>query len=253
MGLLLDKVSLSFRGLCALEEVSFAVPDRNITALIGPNGAGKTSLLNVINGFYRPQGGTVSYDGTDLLSVPAHRILHLGIARSFQNVVLFDNLSVIDNLKVGIDHLGGAGLLRNTIRSPKARSHERLATSEAKRILEFLDLTAVASRRAAELDFGTRKLVDIGRALVARPTLLLLDEPSSGMTETAKSWLTEITARIVEQFSTSVLLVDHDMRFVFRVAAHVVAMNFGKVIAQGSAEVIRRDPQVIAAYLGEQH
>ncbi len=244
-------LKLAFGGVQAIDGLDFTVPDGTVTALIGANGAGKTSVLNVLSRFYQPQAGTVVYNGTDLLRLRAHKLVHAGVGRSFQNVALFQELPVLDNLLVGADHLGRTGLLRNTLRTPGARRHERRARERAERVMEFLEITDLRHRRAGDLSFGDRKLVDMGRALTSGPSLLLLDEPASGMAESQRDWLGQVIRRIPDEFGASVLLIDHDMGLVLGVSASVVVMDFGRKIAEGDPDAVRRDERVIAAYLGE--
>ncbi|MGI8505848.1 MAG: ABC transporter ATP-binding protein [Solirubrobacteraceae bacterium] len=247
----LRDVSLAFGGVHAIENLDLELGEGTVAALIGANGAGKSSVLNVINRFYRPHAGSVQYGEVDLLGLRPHQVIGHGISRSFQNVVLFDELSVLDNLLVGADHIDRPALLTNLFRLPKARRHNRGAHGRAERVLEFLGIDHLRRRRAGELAFGDRKLVDLGRALAADPSLLLLDEPASGLSEERRETLAGVISQVPSEWGASVLLVDHDMELVRNSASHVVAMDFGSKIAEGTPELVRSHPKVIAAYLGE--
>lgn len=244
-------ISLAFGGVKAIDDLSFDLEERVVGALIGANGAGKTSVLNVINRFYRPQAGSVHYNDVDVLGLKPHQVVACGISRSFQNVALFDELSVLDNLLVGADHLERPGVLTNLFRLPRARRHNREARRRAERVLEFLEIAHLRQRRARDLSFGDRKLVDMGRALTGDPSLLLLDEPAAGMPEDRHGPLAELIRQIPDEWGASVLLIDHSMELVLGVASRVVAMDFGRKIAEGGPEEVRADPRVVTAYLGQ--
>ena len=248
----LERVSLSFGGVQAIRDLSFVVPAGSICGLIGPNGAGKTSVLNVISRFYQPQHGVVFYGQTDILRLRPYDVIAHNIGRSFQNVALFKELSVLDNLLLGVDHQSRASLVQNTLRLPAARRHERTARSRAAEVLDFLEIVHLRHRRAGELAFGDQKLVDMGRALMARPTLLLLDEPAAGLPDTRKTWLGDVIRQIPHAYGATVLLIDHDMGLVLGVSSHVVVMEYGAKIAEGTPAAIRADPRVLDAYLGTQ-
>ncbi|SRR5579871_139647 len=243
-------VSLSFVGLTAVAGLDLRVADGTICSLIGPNGAGKTSVLNLISRFYTPQTGQVRFNERDLLKLPPHRVVEIGIARSFQSPTLFKNLSVLDNLLVGAAHLSKPSVVEDVLRLPRSRQHERLARERADHALEFLKLEAVRDRVAGDLPYGHQKLVDIGRALVADPRLLLLDEPAAGMEEAQKQWLANAIMHVPDEYGAAVLLVDHDMGVVLRVSDNVIVMNFGSKIFEGPPGEVRHQPQVLAAYLG---
>lgn len=245
-------LSMSFGGVKAIDDLDLELGDGVVGALIGANGAGKTSVLNVINRFYRPQSGSAHYDDVDILKLKPHQVITHGISRSFQNVALFNQLTVFDNLLVGADHISRPGLLTNLFRLPKARRHARESRRRAERVLEFLEISHLRSRRANELPFGDRKLVDMGRALTTDPKLLLLDEPAAGMPEARHESLAKLIRQIPEEWGSSVLLIDHSMELVLSAASHVVAMDFGAKIAEGSPEEVKSNPRVIDAYLGPQ-
>jgi branched-chain amino acid transport system ATP-binding protein len=247
----LGGVSLSFGGVRAIRELDLEIGDRMVGALIGANGAGKTSVLNVISRYYQPQAGSVRFDDVDVLGLRRHQVIEHGIVRSFQNVALFNELSVLDNLLVGADHLQRPRLLTNLFRLPKARRHNREGRRRAERVLEFLGIAHLRDRRAGDLAFGDRKLVDMGRALAGDPRLLLLDEPAAGMPEDRHGPLGDLIRDIPDQWGASVLLIDHSMELVLGVASHVVAMDFGAKIAEGNPDEVRSNPQVVAAYLGD--
>jgi branched-chain amino acid transport system ATP-binding protein len=233
--LTVDGVRVEFGGIIALADLSFTIDEGQICALIGPNGAGKTTLFNCISRLYQPSEGRILLDGRNLLALPAHRIARAGIARTFQNLALFPALTVVQNVMVGASSRRG---------SSRTRRVEALA------LLERLGLGDLASRPAAGLPYGTLKRVEIARALAAHPRLLLLDEPAAGLTHSEVDELGDLVRSIRDEFTLSVLLVEHHMAMVMAISDKVVVLDFGSKIAEGTPEQIRNDARVIEAYLG---
>jgi len=234
----LEDVTRTFGGVVALDRVSMAVAAGEIVGLIGPNGAGKTTAFNVVTRLYSPDAGRLAFAGQDLLGVPAHAIVRRGIARTFQNLALFQHMTVLENILVGAHtRIGGRG-------------SEAAARSEAAKALEYLDLQPFAGRPAAGMPFGTLKRVEIARALVSRPQLLLLDEPAGGLNHEEVEELGALVTRMRDDYELTVVLVEHHMNLVMRVSDRVHVLNFGRKIAEGTPGEVRADSAVVEAYLG---
>jgi branched-chain amino acid transport system ATP-binding protein len=245
-------IVIRFGGVTAVGGVSFDVGRHQICGLIGPNGAGKTSLFNCISGFYRPSEGQISLEGQKISDLPRHRMMGLGIGRTFQNLALFRSMTVRQNVLAGAHCQGQAGFLAAALRLASSTREAREAEDRARALLALLDLEQFAEIPVAGLPFGWQKRVELARALISRPKLLLLDEPAGGLNHGEVDALAELFHDIRRNFELSILLVEHHMNLVMRVSDKVVALNFGKKIADGTPAEVRATPEVISAYLGEQ-
>jgi branched-chain amino acid transport system ATP-binding protein len=249
----IDQVSVRFGGIVALDAVSFGIEAGQIAGLIGPNGAGKTTLFNCLSRLYNVEHGNIHFDGNALLAVPRSGVAAMGIGRTFQNLALFRSMSVLDNILIGRHCRTRSGFFSNALRLPRVRREEADAEARARELIAFLDLGAVADRAVSDLPFGTQKRVELGRALVGEPRLLLLDEPASGLNHGEVDALAKLIRDIRDRLQVTVLLVEHHMNLVMSVSDKVVALDFGRKIADGTPAEVRGHPEVIRAYLGTAH
>lgn len=251
--LALERISLSFKGVKAVTDISFEVAAGEICALIGPNGAGKSSLLNVINGVYRPEQGAVRFDGQAYRRMDPYRAAHRGIARTFQNLALFRRMSVFDNVLTGRNLHRRSTWLEQTLHVGRARHDEAEQRRYAERVIEKLDLQAHRDTVVGTLSYGLQKRVELARALAAAPRLLLLDEPMAGMNADEKHAMAEYVLDANAHLGVTVVLIEHDIGVVMGVSDHVVVLDYGRKIADGRPDEVRRHPDVLAAYLGTRH
>jgi len=243
-------VGVRFGGIVALDRVSFEVATGQIVGLIGPNGAGKTTLFNCISRLYACDSGEISFGPHRLLEVPRHRIAALGIGRTFQNLALFRSMTVLENVLVGRHSRTRRGFLANMLRLPGVAREERSSAERARELIRFIGLEAVAASRVSDLPFGTQKRVELARALASEPKLLMLDEPASGLNHEEVTALGSLIRQIRERLRLTVLVVEHHMNLVMSISDRVVALNFGRKIAEGTPDEVRSHPEVVQAYLG---
>ena len=248
-----EQISLSFGGVKALTEVSFNIQEKEVFAIIGPNGAGKTSMLNVINGFYHPQEGEITYKGVHRKQMKSHEAAVQGIARTFQNVALFKGMSTLDNIMTGRIIRMKRNMLWQAIYLGPARNEEMENREYVEDIIDFLEIQAIRRTPVGRLPYGLQKRVELGRALAMEPDLLLLDEPMAGMNIEEKQDMCRFILDVNDQYGTTIALIEHDMGVVMDISDHVAVLDYGKKLAEGTPEEVRENPDVIDAYLGVPH
>jgi len=250
----MDRLSISFGGLVAVDRVSFDVKTGTIFSIIGPNGAGKTTIFNCISGLYKPDTGAILFKGEDITGIKPYKIAQKGISRTFQNIELFSMMTTMENLMLG-RHLhmktgiwSGSTFFR---RGSKAAQEEIIHRERVEQIIDLLDLQAARNQFVGGLPYGTQKLIELGRALALEPELLLLDEPSAGMNSEEKQDVIFWIKDIQDELGVTILLIEHDMQMVMDISDRILVINFGKPIAEGNAEEVQKHPEVLSAYLGE--
>jgi len=244
-------LTLRFGGLVANNDITLDAPAGKITGLIGPNGAGKTTCFNVINGVYKPNEGTIIFDGTEIQGKRPYKINELGMARTYQVINLFRKMSVVENVVVGMHTTLKQGFFASLLKLPRERKEEKAAFARALELLEFVGLREYAYEEAGSLSYGNQRLLEICRGLASNPKLLLLDEPAAGMNSTEKVELDVLLKKILAT-GIGILLIEHDMKLVMNVVDYLYVLNYGKLLAEGTPSEVQNNPDVIAAYLGEE-
>lgn len=248
-----ENLSISFGGLKAVDQLSFTVEENSIYGLIGPNGAGKTTVFNCISRFYTPDEGKLTFKGNiNLLNYKVHKMVNIGIVRTFQNVELFKNLTVLENLIVGQHSTTKGGILSQGFRLPFVKKEEKRIREKALKILEFLGIRGIEDQQGAAQPYGVMKLIELGRALMCDPKLIILDEPAAGMNHSETEDLIKLIKRIRDELNITILLVEHDMNLVMEVCEKICAINFGSKIVEGTPDEIQNHPGVQEAYLGKE-
>ncbi len=248
----IQDISISFGGITALGDVTLSVDRGTLCAIIGPNGAGKTSLLNCISGFYKPDSGTIVFEGQDISKYRPDQIAKRGVARTFQNVELFANMNVIDNMLLGRHHHFQIGFLKNAIFGYRAKA-ETIHRQRVEEIIDFLEMEQWRKHLVGSLPYGVQKRVELGRALAQEPKILLLDEPMTGMNQEETEDIARFILDIHEELGTTIVMIEHDMNVVMDISERICVLDFGKKIAEGTPLEIQKDPEVQKAYLGENY